>query len=116
MWSGMTHGRLVGRCCQTEPVLLLTAMKADGVWPETISWLWTRTNPKSGPASSTQTGICRRRGMGLENVVRKCTFGNRGETYAATLVYDEATETFEIGSWGDWLERAEAAEDDDEEE
>ena len=51
-------------------------MKAAGVWPETISRLWTRTNPKSGPASSTQTGICRRRGTGPETSVRKCTFGN----------------------------------------
>ena len=57
-------------------VILLTAMKAAGVWPETISRLWTRTNPKSGPASSTQTGICRRRGTGPETSVRKCTFGN----------------------------------------
>ena len=37
-------------------------------------------NPKSGHGSSTQTGICRRRGTGPETSVRKCTFGNSPST------------------------------------
>ena len=73
----MTHGRLVGRCCQTEPVLLLTAMKAAGVWLVTVYKSWIKTSLKSGPGSSTQTGICRRRGTGPEIAVRKCTLGKR---------------------------------------
>jgi|GEM_PF-6979431 len=77
MWSDMTRGKLVVRCCQTGPALHLTAMKAAGVWLVTIYKLWIKTSLKSGPGSSTQTGICRRRGTGPEIAVRKCTFGNR---------------------------------------
>lgn len=34
---------------------------------------------------------------------------NRGDTYAATTLYDVAEGEYLATSWGDWLERAEAA-------
>jgi hypothetical protein len=51
------------------------AMKAGGVWPETISMSWIKMSRKSGPGSFIQTDTCRRHGMGPEMSVRKCTSG-----------------------------------------
>jgi len=44
----------------------LMAMKAGGVWPETISMSWIKMSRKSGPGSFIQTDTCRRHGMGPE--------------------------------------------------
>ena len=75
MWLPMTRGKSAVKPCLTGLVRLPMDMKADGVWQGTISMSWTRTNQKSGPESSIQTGICRRHGTGPETNVRKCTFG-----------------------------------------
>lgn len=85
MWLPMTRGKSAVKPCLTGLVRLPMDMKADGVWQGTISMSWTRTNQKSGPESSIQTGICRRPGTGPETAVRKCTFGKAEGKVGLTL-------------------------------
>jgi len=52
-------------------------------------------------------------GFGIECIGEVKTYGppaeyiNVGETYACTVIFNRITDTFQLSSWGDWLERNE---------
>lgn len=56
--------------------------------------------------------------VGPENTPRGLMYVNTGETYDATVGYDEERNEFVLTSWGDWIEAVEAelAEEEEEEE
>lgn len=47
--------------------------------------------------------------IGFNETNARCDYVNRGDTYDDTVYYDDASGSYCIGSWGDWLESVESA-------
>jgi hypothetical protein len=85
----MTHHDQLERLAQVEAHLAEISARTGGHGVEAL-WLdeAARSNPRALPDA---------------------LYVNRGDTYAATTLYDVAEGEYLATSWGDWLERAEAA-------
>lgn len=49
----------------------------------------------------------------MDRNARGMYYLNAGDTYATTIIWDDTTEVFSIGCWGDWQEEAEQEYQDD---
>jgi hypothetical protein len=58
-------------------------------------------------------GVCIPDNAYTERGSRSMSYLNAGDTYALTLIWDQAKEEFEITTYGDWYEQAEDAYEED---
>ena len=104
-----SKAQLVADLCNGE--IVIDPFNVDERFPKTAAWCRQCHNPPSQNELVLAALDDVLEGFGTEAIRQpddsdniSATYVNMGDTYNATIVYDEEDETYELTTWGDWYE------------